>query len=146
MHFYNFTIINKTVNNFSNIIKLGKDIKFRELITVVYQICCQNCNKYYIGQTSTQIKYRIYEHNRDCNNRNDKSALALHVKNSQHNFDFTNFKILDIENNQQRRLFSEMWHIHKNDNNLNRQFDTLELKDSYKNLIKIKKNSNHNIK
>ena len=77
------------------------------------------------------MKYRLNEHKRK------KSALALYTKNTQHKIDFEKFKILDIENNQQKRLFSEMWQIHKNNNNLNRQLDTQDLKDSYKNQIKV---------
>lgn len=138
------SVIYSCINKFSLFIKLGKDITTAmNKRDVVYKISCSGCSSVYIGQTSRKLKTRCDEHKRDCKNKNERSALVQHMKDTSHSFNIEKTKILDIEYNLKKRLFSEMLYIHSYSNNINRQLDTQMLKNCYKNLInKISKVDN----
>ena len=63
-------------------------MKYSELI---YQIKW-SCEKVYIGQTKQKLETRIYQHKKDCEDRNKdkvgKTALATHRFEKNHVFDF----------------------------------------------------------
>ena len=134
---HNFNIIFKCVNKFSKFITLGKDpIQTNDRNNIVYKINCSNCNCCYVGQSSRSLKIRVNEHKRDCKNFNERSALVEHMTEfNNHHFNFDKVKILDSERNKNKRLFSEMIFIHNNNNSINRQLDTLNLKACYKAFI-----------
>lgn len=53
-------------------------------------------------------------HNYDCKNplaNEEKTALCSHIANTDYKFVLSNPKILEIENNLQKRLFLEMVHM-----------------------------------
>ena len=57
----------------------------------------------------------------------DKTALCKHRFNFDHNFDFENVKILDIENVKFKRNISEMIYISLDQNSVNERSDTKNL-------------------
>lgn len=93
--------------------------------------------------TKQYLKKRIYQHSYDCReinkNKNEKTALAMHHFDNNHDFDFEKVKILDRENNYFKRCISEMIQISINDT-INLRSDVESLSIVYSNLLtKIKK-------
>ena len=68
--------------------------------------------------------------------KNDNSSLYAHTKDNDHSIDFSKVKILDIEPNRGKRLFSEALHIHTQTNYMNKQFEINKLSNQYTSLIK----------
>ena len=111
---------------------LGKDsIKACDKLCSVYRINCNDCAKCYVGQSSRVLSVRIKEHQRDCKNKKETSAVYSHVKESGHSFDFNNVKILDQEPLYFKRLISEMVFITKLDS-VNTILDTSNLSNIFK--------------
>ena len=67
-------------------------------------------------------------------NSND-TVIAIHTENNNHTFNFNNFNILDKENNENKRLISEMLHIHLQNNAINKKEDTQKLNSVYTHLL-----------
>lgn len=60
----------------------------------------------------------------------DTRSLSEHIKNFNHEFDWENVKVLDVEHNYQKRLISEMIHIKSQKLSINVQKDTELLNES----------------
>ena len=87
----------------------------------IYSIPCGSCDQVYIGETGRTLKKRTSEHQRDTDSGNtQKSAVAEHVWQNQHNIDWDNTKILDMNTKWSERKFMEAWHIHSTPDNFNR--------------------------
>ena len=92
---------------------LGKDKNVKNYNSnVVYKINCNDCNASCVGQTSRRLSVRIKEHHKKYCDRNQSSSLFMHTKDNNHSINFHNVKILDFENNKEKRLFSEAIFIH----------------------------------
>jgi len=59
------------------------------------------------------------------------SVISTHRLSHKHDFDWDNVKILDKEPSYKKRLISEMIHIKKQHNSINKQTDTESFPDSY---------------
>jgi len=104
---------------------------------VVYKISCKDCDASYVGQTKRKLKTRINEHKSNIKmDSNKHSVISKHIIELDHNFDWNNVKILDIERNYQKRLMSEMIHIKGQTHGINTQEDTELLDDIYIDIIK----------
>lgn len=85
-----------------------------------------------MGQTKRQLGTRLKEHRSDINKRSGSpSVVSSHRINLDHDFDWNNVEILDRESSYSKRLISEMIHIKKQPNGLNKQQDTESFPDSY---------------
>ena len=125
-------IVEKSLNS---IIRLGKDITSKwDQINVVYKIHCKNCPASYIGETKRSLKTRINEHKK---HKNQDSVVSVHEREKLHEFDWNNIKILDQEANYNKRLLSEMIHINRERNSINRKEDVLNLSTTYFSLLRI---------
>lgn len=106
---------------------------------LVYQIPCKDCNLSYVGMTKQYLKNRIRQHKYDCQgkniDKNEKTALAVHHFQENHNLDFDEVKILDKECNYHKRCISEMIHISIHDT-MNIRTDTQKLSIIYNNLLR----------
>lgn len=107
---------------------------------LIYKINCKDCDKSYIGQTKQYLNKRIYQHKYDCKitnfNKTEKTALATHHFENNHQFDFDNTKILDKESNFRKRNLSEMIFITLNNNKtVNLRSDTQFLSTLYKGIL-----------
>jgi len=79
---------------------------------VVYKLNCNNCKAIYVGQTKRQLKTRIVEHrNHIKRNKSTYSVITDHRIIFDHEFDWDNVEILDVERNLNKRLISEMINI-----------------------------------
>jgi hypothetical protein len=115
--------------------------------SIVYEIPCHDCEKVYIGMTKNQLKTRISQHksnqNKLINSNNivdkqiasNKTALVQHAYKNLHTFNFDNAKILHVESNNKKLVFSEMLHIQDNKHSVNIKTDTQNLSNSYKAII-----------
>ncbi|XP_018373120.1 PREDICTED: uncharacterized protein LOC108767647 [Trachymyrmex cornetzi] len=103
---------------------------------VVYKISCNDCNATYVGQTSRQLKTRIYEHRNHIRwNTSARSVITDHRLQYAHDFDWNNVKVLDVESCYIKRLISEMLYIKEQENGINLQTDTVGLHKEYVNII-----------
>jgi len=91
------------VNKLRNIIKTHKDLNLCK--KNVYKLDCNNCEATYVGQTKTQLKTRIAEHrNHMKRNTSTHSVITDHRIMSDHDFDWDNVEILDVERNLNKRF------------------------------------------
>jgi len=107
------------VNKLRNIIKAHKD-PFPNLCkkNVVYKFNCNNCEAIYVDQTKRQLKTKIVEHHIK-RNTSIHSVITDHRIISDHDFDWNNVEILDVERNLNKRLISEMINIISQSKSLN---------------------------
>ena len=112
-------------------IKLKKKTK----TGVVYKLNC-SCTKSYSGETKRNVNTRFKEHQWDIHN-NANIVLSRHIQNKPlHRIMFDHFQILDTENNEHKRKFSEMLFIKKYENDiLNLQTDINNLYSKYSQII-----------
>lgn len=83
------TITYKTFNKLNKFIKIHKDsIEFDHKTNLVYQINCNSCKVFYVGQTKRKLKTRIKEHRNQINhNSNNISVVTEHRLQTSHDFD-----------------------------------------------------------
>ena len=89
---------------------------------VVYKIPWSDGSKSYIGQTGRTLAQRVKEHQRavrtfDVNN----IALAEHVISTNHRIDWDNTTVIDRHAFTHPQCRMESWHIHKEEDALNRE-------------------------
>ncbi|KAI4466555.1 giy-yig endonuclease superfamily [Holotrichia oblita] len=66
----------------------------------IYEINCKDCNQKYIGQTRRAVSTRFKEHMANLRfNRTEKSSVAQHIFETDHNIDHTNVKLIRQINN-----------------------------------------------
>ena len=82
---HNINISFKTNNNIKNILKT-KSSTDTKICSGVYKLCCNDCEKFYIGQTGRTFYERFQEHKPKPNT---KSTYAQHLIDNNHNY--TNF-------------------------------------------------------
>lgn len=133
----------KIQNTFSRLKDIDEPIK---MSNVVYSIKCLECNGNYIGQTSTVLKDRLTRHKSDCRLGKNSCALAEHVINTNHNIDFENVKVINNEQNSNKRKFLEMVGIVLDSDCLNKKKDVEDLSVIYSHLLSgLKQRNNHAI-
>ena len=106
--------------------QLGNHFPFKDKVSdpskqalVVYHVKCNNCESDYIGKSSRILSKRIDEHMSDPN-----SHVYQHEKETGHNMDFDNIKILDRASNDLKLQYKEMLYIRKLNPSLNRQMNS----------------------
>jgi len=86
----------------------------------VYRINCNNCNKFYIGESGRDIKTRIKEHKLAISYCNPNNALFIHMLNSNHSFNFdSSHLIYKCNNNITRRILEAAFIKVNNDHTVN---------------------------
>ena len=73
-----------------------------QVVHLIYQINCDDCQEFYIGMTNRRLETRIREHK-----TNENSALFKHSFLTDHNIIFSNPKILTKDNNTFRLQIKE---------------------------------------
>jgi len=135
---YGFNIAYSVLNTLNKYIKRHKDkIDPTTQNEVVYKIDCIDCKSSYVGQTKRQFKTRIKEHRSDINKKNgDLSVISNHRLEYDHEMNWDNAVVLDIESSYTKRIVSEMVHIKRQGKGLNKQSDTDLLPEVYLPIIK----------
>jgi len=99
---------------------------------VVYKISCSNCDMSYVKQTKRQLGTRIKEHMSDIKKKNGiLSVVSNHRLEYDHDMNWSETAILDVELSYVKRIVSEMFYIKRQCNSLNKQSDTDLLPDAY---------------
>ena len=91
----NVRVINNSSKKLKDVFSLSKSKKRHEncevcdampneydcsMSNVVYEFVCRKCDGSYIGKTCRSFRARYLEHKRSIRNRDDKSALSVHVR------------------------------------------------------------------
>ncbi|KYN29802.1 hypothetical protein ALC57_00753 [Trachymyrmex cornetzi] len=115
-----------SLNKLNKYIKVHKDvIPTNSKRDVVYQITCKDCDATYVGQTGRRLQTRILEHKNHINrNTTTQSVITEHRLEHNHEFDWSNVRVLDTERFFSKCLISEMIYIKLQKNSLNCQSDT----------------------
>ncbi|KER31976.1 hypothetical protein T265_01907 [Opisthorchis viverrini] len=77
---------------------------------VIYQIDCNDCNKFYVGQTGRKLRTRIKEHNAAVKRHDPLSLISIHEDQEGHKFNMENAKILAYGDTRHGREFLEAWY------------------------------------
>lgn len=72
---------------------------------LIYKLNCEKLKKTSVGQTSQWLKSRLSLHNSDITKGLARCALSSHVKQSSHNIDFNNAKIIVKESNYKKDYY-----------------------------------------
>lgn len=120
------------------LIKKGKDkLHNKNKTEVVYRIDCNNCNATYVGQTKRHLSTRIKEHKNDIKkNESNYSVVSQHRLLQNHEFNWSNPKILHKERNLKKREIAEMIFIKNDLNAINLKRDTENLNLMYDYVLK----------
>lgn len=97
----------------------------------MYRVPCNDCNAVYIRQTYRHLKTRLKEHGKNITNSENQTALTRHRIEQDHQFNYAETTILDIEQNLQKRLILEMIHIAKDPHSINFRSDIKNLNAMY---------------
>ncbi|KYQ49832.1 hypothetical protein ALC60_11007 [Trachymyrmex zeteki] len=110
-----------SLNKLNKFIKVHKDPSpNEEKRNIVYKINCKECDASYVGQTGRKLKRRIAEHRNNI--RRDPfshSIISEHRLHHNHDFNWNDVEVLDVESYYYKRLTSEMIHIKRQTNDLN---------------------------
>ncbi|CAF3431518.1 unnamed protein product [Rotaria socialis] len=108
-----------TLKNIFLPIQKGKDKTTKDK-KLVYKIPCNNCNKYYIGETNRDKPTRMKEHQKDIKNLSDSSNVVKHAIEQKHTFKFDQAETLTFESKWNRRVIKESLYTHQSlDQSLN---------------------------
>ena len=128
----NIATYHKPMNTLRSLLVRPKDpTPIEQQCGLVYQIKCQNCHHYYIGETSRNMGTRFKEH---TTRKGTVSAVKEHLNDSKHSCSIENVKILDREENWHRRKIKEAIMIQRHQPTLNRD-KGLELPAAYTSLL-----------
>lgn len=140
----NITVCGKPTNTLSDhFFSKNKDETVKEIKSnLIYQVDCNDCNHFYIGETCQYLKTRMYQHNNDSKKSDQefKSALSNHLKEKDHKFSLQNVKIIGNEANTFKRKFKECIKIQQafdqpDSTCLNFQTDLISLENIYKSFL-----------
>ncbi|KER31053.1 hypothetical protein T265_02616 [Opisthorchis viverrini] len=65
--------------------------------SVIYQLNCDNCIKFYVGQTGRRLCTRIKEHNAAVRRHDPLSLISIHEDQEGHKFNLENAEILELK-------------------------------------------------
>ena len=72
----------------------------RDTSTGVYRIPCDECSECYIGETKSALILRLREHQANCRNQNQHSAVVDHSAKG-HSWWFTRAKVVNTQRHLQ---------------------------------------------
>ena len=84
----------------------------------VYKIPCNDCDKFYLGETSRSFDVRLKEHKRAIQYFDNTNALAQHCMTSGHSIDFNGFEVVSYCNDFRIRRVVESSFIKVNQSNV----------------------------
>ena len=105
----------------SSLVNLKDHKPTDETSGVVYSIPCTDCDHVYVGETGRKLKTRMSEHTHDIDRMNESSRVAMHERDTGHDMNVEDCKILYKAKRLNQRLFLESWST--NDISLNRCID-----------------------
>ena len=86
-------------------------------LSIAYEIDCSNSKAVYLGESKQSLKLHSDEHKRSVRNCNcEKSEIAKHCSEADHNFSRDQKKVVDRESRLIPRKIKETIHSLKNPN------------------------------
>ena len=76
------------------LIEFKDKIPIKDKTDVVYKMYCNDCDRKYIGETGRNLTTRLSEHQRDIRNGKEQSQVFQHVRDNDHNFNFSEPEII----------------------------------------------------
>lgn len=123
--------------------KLKDKIPKEHKRNLVYKIPCatQNCNRVYVGVTTTSLKKRLSGHKSNISTVKQTGSaptgLCQHIKEFGHDFDLSQTKILHECSKIRKLEMLEYLHINDNKNNVNKKLTSRELSENYKTILEL---------
>lgn len=128
MRNYNVILSNKPSNTlFKKFNNLKDPLPLEAKTNVVYQLCCENCNNVYIGETKKKVCERVNQHVAAVRNKNELSLVFKHCNENNHSINFNNPQILIQNSNVRARRFLESFFTDNNPNAFNRSMQFSEI-------------------
>ena len=133
---YNVKLVNTKGKTLGNALKVKTNVD-GDMSGVVYKVNCKDCEKYYIGETGRTIETRMKEHKQGANGEQEKvSGLSQHLKQTNHEAEFDDVKVLFRERNFRMRKFKEALAIKEHKANLlNKKEEIKLLSNVWENLL-----------
>ena len=133
---FDISVVPKINYGVSKIVIRAKDkVNKLDQTNVVYKIGCMDCNNSYVGQSKRSLGTRVGEHSRDSIKPLKNTPFFNQVFQEDHQFDFKNPDILDVEQDYFRRLTAESVHINTQINGINIKQDFEKMNSIYKPLF-----------
>ena len=92
---YNVKVVHTKSKSLKNVLKQKQiENKNEHNITqgTVYKVSCNDCDKFYIGETGRKLNIRLNEHKRDAKNKTgNMSGLSQHITKYKHTADWENY-------------------------------------------------------
>ncbi len=103
----------------SNLVKMKDPVPNESKAGIVYCMKC-SCGKCYIGQTGRQLNSRLNEHKIAIRKKDDKNAMAVHLKNADplHQVTLEETTVLHQEKHWRKREIKEGLYIKMHANSL----------------------------
>ena len=136
---YNVKLVNTKGKTLGNALKVkpNDNVEIQDMSGVVYKVNCKDCDKYYIGETGRTIETRMMEHRQGANGEKEKvSGLSQHLRQTNHEAEFDDVKVLFREKNFRMRKFKEALAIKEHKANLvNKKEEIKLLSNVWENLL-----------
>ena len=118
---FNFKLAYKSNHSLSNLLGNPKDEIEVNQKSGIYEICCNECNVKYIGQTRRPILTRYKEHIAHFRfNRPEKSSVARHILEKGHPMPLDSLKLIKpVENNRELDSYESIYIYKHRNNNMN---------------------------
>jgi len=115
----NIKVVNKPNTRLGEFLGSTKD-KINDLEkSGIYKVTCNDCDKFYIGQTIFSCMKRYKQHASKFKHKHyDQSAVALHMYENGHNIDDNNVHLVQHVSNRRLLDITETIHIHTADEEL----------------------------
>ena len=106
---------------------------------VIYSIPGGDCPDAYVGETCQYLDKRLNSHKSDVRHNKDTTALACHVAELNHKFNFNDVSVLAYEKNNVKRKIREVVEIINNSKSINFKSDSGDMQTFYAHVISTSK-------
>ena len=96
----------KQVESYFHISQPNIKNHFNDTSVGVYKLPCKDCDLEYIGETGKSLKIRMIQHESNCRNHSNPSAVVNHHELG-HSIDFANSCVIYIESHMTKRKIAE---------------------------------------
>jgi hypothetical protein len=98
---------NKPVNNLRSLLVAPKDhTPDKDMCGIIHQVCCKDCNAFYIGESGSSFCCRLKEHQ-----KRESLVVHQHRLGTNHAIDWNGARIVERVDNAFRRGVKEAIHI-----------------------------------
>ena len=157
---HGFSVVCRPVCTLRRLLVHPKDkVNEENVVGCVYKVPCGSCKHCYIGETGRKFGTRLKEHRREVEVHGQrvftraekikaeveehKSAITNHAVRNNHVIDWDAAKVIDKEDNRERRVIKEAIWIKKSGPVMNRDDGAYQLSSIYTQLLVATTSSGH---